>query len=727
MRTFFDVSFGNRAQRLHRNVTLLFTVWLAAAAVFHATEVAAGDLRPITARDLVNIDRPGDLSISPNGKYIAFQLQTPNSETRSYERTWHIMETELGGKTWETSDGGEVILNQNASPAPLGTHFPGQANWSPDNQWIYYFKRIDGDTQIWRSRINRHGDEQVTHNAGDALSMRFSADGEKIFFTATIPEDNVSRDLQEEGDRGFLYDDRFEPQRSKMPYQRACGSHPINGSVRYVGINRHCEPPLWVFDIPPQIEREATAEEVEAYRRQSTTSPLTESNRLLLEASEDGRAIWLENEDPEKFPGFRPPLRLHASLNGTEFRCNAKECYGYGITIRNASWRPGRNEIVFHRTDGQSPSMSGIYSWTPGTDKVRTIIQTEDLLAGCKILASHRAICLRERWTRPTTIASVNLDSGEVETIYDPNPEFDNIEFSDIEKIEWTDMFGNPTHGHLVYPLNYQPGRRYPLVITTYRSIGFLRGAIGDEYPIHVLAANGFMVLSYSMPMAWRRTAVMRPVFNQLEDNYERRSTLSSQEKIVDILIERGLVDPDRVAITGLSNGAVQVADALMNTNRFSAGIASSIFDWSSSYYQKSNKQRAYWRQPMGGAPEDDKHGLYRAYSLGQNAEQVEAPLLVHVSDHELLGSVEPFARLQDAGKPVEMYVFPDEYHLKWQPQHRLAIYRRNVQWLKFWLMDEEEDDPVSPGQYTRWRTMRDERCSWDEPEEVKPAYCEAA
>ena len=706
-------------------------------AILIAAGAAAGEERPISVHDLVNIrdiggsdllvvQAFGALSVSPDGGYIAFQMQTPNFKTRSYDLSWRVIETVPKGKTWSVSNGGEVILDRNGAPAPIGGRYPVKAEWSPDSEWIYYLKRISGDTQIWRSRIDHHGDEQVTQNAGDILSMRLSTDGEKIFFTAANPKVNVSREWQEEGDRGFLYDGRFHPQRSKMPYQRACGSNP-SGSVRYVGMSRPCEPPLRVFDITAQIEREATAEEVETYRRQITT-PWYElrPDERVVKANEDGNAIWLENEDPEKFPGYRPPMRLLASLNDSEFRCSAKECYGYSNTIGGASWLPGRNEVVFQRADGQSPSMSGIYSWTPGTDKVRTIIQTEDLLADCKVLTSHRAICLRERWTRPTTIVSVNLDSGEIETIYDPNPEFDDIQFSEIEKIEWTDMFGNPTHGHLVYPLDYKPGRRYPLVITTYRSVGFLRGATGDEYPTHVLAANGFMVLSYSMPSAWRRGAVMGLDFHQfqLKDKYERRSTLSSQEKILDMLTERGLVDPDRVAITGLSNGAVQVMYALANTNRFNAGIASSIFDWHASYYQRPREERALRRQAMGGTPEDDEYGLYKAYSLGQNAEQVEAPLLVHVSDHELMGSVEAFARLQDAGKPVEMYVFPDEYHLKWQPQHRLAIYRRNVQWLKFWLMDEEEDNPVSPSQYDRWREMRDERCAWDEPNGDRPAYC---
>ena len=81
----------------------------------------------------------------------------------------------------------------------------------------------------------------------------------------------------------------------------------------------------------------------------------------------------------------------------------------------------------------------------------------------------------------------------------------------------------------------------------------------------------------------------------------------------------------------------------------------------------------------------------------------------MNVSDVEA-----PFAAinanyLQEADKPVEMYVFPDAAHIKWRPDQRFAIYRRNIQWLKFWLRGEVDADPVSPGQYERWFDLCDQ------------------
>lgn len=61
----------------------------------------------------------------------------------------------------------------------------------------------------------------------------------------------------------------------------------------------------------------------------------------------------------------------------------------------------------------------------------------------------------------------------------------------------------------------------------------------------------------------------------------------------------------------------------------------------------------------------------WREFALSANAHRVRAPLLLNVADREMLSSVQPVAALQEADRAVEMYVFPDEYHGKWQPAHR--------------------------------------------------------
>jgi dipeptidyl aminopeptidase/acylaminoacyl peptidase len=103
----------------------------------------------------------------------------------------------------------------------------------------------------------------------------------------------------------------------------------------------------------------------------------------------------------------------------------------------------------------------------------------------------------------------------------------------------------------------------------------------------------------------------------------------------------------------------------------------------------------------------DDGAEYWKPYSLKQNADRINTPLLMQSADTEYLASLETFMALREAGKPVELIVYPDEYHEKWQPDHRYAVYTRNIDWFSFWLMGREDPDPAKTKQYVRWREMR--------------------
>jgi hypothetical protein len=100
----------------------------------------------------------------------------------------------------------------------------------------------------------------------------------------------------------------------------------------------------------------------------------------------------------------------------------------------------------------------------------------------------------------------------------------------------------------------------------------------------------------------------------------------------------------------------------------------------------------------------------WKALSTTYHVDRVHAPLLIQASDSELFANLPEYVAFKDAKKPIEVYVFPGEYHIKWQPRHKLAVAERTVDWFRFWLKGEEDADPARADQYERWRRMRDER-----------------
>jgi dipeptidyl aminopeptidase/acylaminoacyl peptidase len=220
-------------------------------------------------------------------------------------------------------------------------------------------------------------------------------------------------------------------------------------------------------------------------------------------------------------------------------------------------------------------------------------------------------------------------------------------------------------------------------------------------------------VLSYQRPrdFAWGSAATSLSEYARI-DNLgwaDRRRVLSSIEAAIDRAIALGVADPDRIGITGLSDGVPTVQFALLNSTRFRAAVVSSCCDdpFGSLYaggpvYADQLKAHGY------PAPGEDRPAFWADYSLAVNARRVAAPILVNAPDREYLGAMQAVANLREAGKPIELRVFPDEYHIKWQPAHRSAIYADVLDWFDFWLRGREDPVPAKAAQYRRWRALRD-------------------
>jgi dipeptidyl aminopeptidase/acylaminoacyl peptidase len=188
-----------------------------------------------------------------------------------------------------------------------------------------------------------------------------------------------------------------------------------------------------------------------------------------------------------------------------------------------------------------------------------------------------------------------------------------------------------------------------------------------------------------------------------------RRMIFTSLEDGIQSLIDRGIVDGKHIGISGPSDGSTTVQYALINRpDLFAAASVSSCCTDPSFFMLYGGvglaEERIKWGFPPARGPGSE---AWKPLSLALNADSIRTPLLMQLADHEYLGGLDSFMSLRAAHRPVELVVFPEEYHLMWQPAHRRAAYRRNIQWFDFWLRGVEDSGPIDPDQYDRWRSLR--------------------
>lgn len=717
---------------------LTLASWIAGADAASARDGASR----VTARDLATLTDIEGLSVSPDKRWIAFQTRRAIPEANRYDQVWYVIPAK-GGAPRRIADGGETVLYTVASPRYVhGQIIVPQPAWSPDSKWIVYLRQDNGRAQLWRSRIDGRRTEQLTHNESEmhgynaasgriASGFRFSTDGARLFFETRISEGQLEAALAEEGRAGFRFDDRFVPSVSSRPLA------PLGAGLDMFGVSSNAAgtstAKLWVYDFSRRRERPAS--EVEAAESAALAAapafPWGSDNvHGDVVASVGGALAWTEARDPE-LRGRRPPKTIVVRLVGAaeSVVCEAAICTGQFVL--DLQWH--HDEELLFTVVSNDLKERVLYTWRPREDAPpRAILFTRGLYDdhwwNCAP-AQKRLICFYEELSRPRRLVAIDLDGGAIETLYDPNPNWARLDLGpELQIIDVRLSSGARAPSYLVLPPDYRPGQRLPLVITTYVCAGFLRGGTGDEYPIFPLAAQGFAVLCHNhLQNDWdlearRSLEEARKEQHAPGDPFQRRVQAGLDAAVAE-LDRMGVIDPERIGLTGLSQGGGTVKYALFNMPKLTAAIATDASSGSANFTMGSPSWRREYRRLFGiDSPLSPR---LQTTSLARNADKVRAPFLVNVSDHEMLISVEAVAALEDAGRAVEMYVFPDEYHMKWQPAHRLAIYNRNIDWMNFWLRGVEDHDPVKAPQYERWRALRDKQCKLFTGANA-PWYCRA-
>ena len=664
---------------------------------------------------IVDIGNSSDdvFEFSPDRKYVVLQTQQADLDQDLYVHHWYLLNTKTG-QSLLIESAETVRLSPPVNGRYIGTTALSQVSWAPDSERFVYTVEKNDETELKLFNVAREKGIEIYETPSAVKNISWGSASTALQFEVDHSVQEHLRYLRRQGSAGYVFDAQYSVGYSTAPIVAQApdseDSKEVPGTSYYQ------------FDLVDKSIEEISKQEFDHATVQSRTrlpSLSASSGKVVrnMRSSRMGRYAWFETTQRQENAGSEPEqiLTYVDVLDDLSPKvCQAAACIGQ--RLQDLWWSDNEGEIILIARDGHSHGTQSLYGFNTTTGDVRTIFKTRDVLSKCD-LAYPKLICLRDGWTQPQYVVSIDLTSAETETLFDPNPHLQNIPFTRVRELELSDKFGNDAIGHLVYPADYDSSVRYPLVIVQYRSRGFLRGGVGDEYPVHALAAEGFFVLSFERPddMSIRRRFnyanpddMLAGEILEWDGFYEKERALSTLVSVVDQLVLEGVVDADRVAITGLSDGAETVQYALLNSNKFAVAIASDLIWNPFIYYLVDEVFRNHLEAVIGVPNAGDKK--WEKISLGMSAEAIRAPLLVNVADSELLYSVFNLVSLRDAGAPLDAYVFPNEYHIKSRPMHRYNIYRRNIQWLKFWLQDEEADDPIDPEQYVRWRKLREMR-----------------
>lgn len=653
--------------------------------------VESHERRPITSMDLLEIRDLKGLSISPDGKFVAFVVGQAVYGTNGYRSALYVVDVKDG----------RIPLCLGTAGLPrwdsINQWLPQAPQWSPDSKSITYLTKMNAmaTRQVWRWSTRGGSPSEVTHVPGDAQSFHWSHDGRRLIVSFARSRSNEEATRLSEN--GIQYDGQFDPARARPVVSEVLAAVPETTEI-------------WIHDMMTGEERKQTETETETDTRKSWVSDIGEdyfnyttfAAHHLLDAkiSPNGREVAYRvyaGDSPDSkaiYQLFLKPVR-----GGTPVNAMTKS-----YMVSEYWWSKDSRKIYFFSNLGTGrPDKLMVVPVSGG--EPREVLTIGAALYPCAPDDDFRYLaCGSESKKSPAQILLVDVQTGAARILVDLNPEFSRIELGSSRRIEGLNKYGDRWWADLVKPLNYEPGKKYPLIVTTYRTREFPRGASGDENPVYVYAANGFAVLSFDMGT--------RDFDNSPGDFQRNLSWYESEEASIEMAVHEveasGIVDMTNLGLTGYSRGTELVTYSITHSKFFRA-VSGAAGDCSPYFYYMTSKsiQDNFRTDGLGGWPEGRSKSKWRQVAPEINAERIEVPVLNNDPDSEFLGDLALYTSLKELGKPMELIIYPNELHHVNQPRHRYQMYERNLDWFRFWLQGYENPDPAKSEQYRRWRDLR--------------------
>ncbi len=217
---------------------------------------------------------------------------------------------------------------------------------------------------------------------------------------------------------------------------------------------------------------------------------------------------------------------------------------------------------------------------------------------------------------RPDEIWAASEDFSERKQLTDLNSQLADLPLSKTELIEYLDIDGNTLYGILYYPVGYEPGRKYPLVAEIYEQ--FFDNGYNEN--MNLITAQGWFGFRPSV---------------RFEEGFPGEAWLKAVPSAINKLVDRGIVDNDKIGVYGQSYGGYAVNLLITQTDRFAAAANVSgkvniiSFLGDSPRITTRNYRAAEIGQDRIGATLWEQPQKYIEHSAIMFADRINTPLLM--------------------------------------------------------------------------------------------------
>ncbi len=656
------------------------------------------DAKALTINDLIAIRRVSDPQLSPDGRSVAFTITDTDKAANRRTTQIYLM----------SSRGGEIrqLTKEKVSSAT--------PRWSPDGTKLAFISARDGAPQIWMLDVATGEAKKITSIALGADNPLWSPDGKMIAFTSEVypacDSDDCNRKREEEAAASKVkakIADRLlfrhwnawkDGKRSHIFIVASTG-----GAVRDMTPGDFDAPPFSLGG-PNDYAFSPDSKELCYVRNTDKDEALSTNNDLFIVLVEGGEAKRLtgDNRGADVSPQYSPDGRFIA------YRSQAR------ATFEADRWRL----MLYDRESGRSRSLSNqidnnveSFAFSPDNKKIYASVLErgkqpiyELSLAGVsvkKVIADgfnddlnvsqngETFIFTRHSLKRPIELYRAGSDGSGILQITKVNDvTLEKFGMKAAEEVTWEGAASAKVHGFLVKPANFDPAKKYPLVVLIH---GGPQGAWNDAWSYRwnpqVFAAAGYVVF---MPNPRGSTGYGQNFTDEISGDWGGKVYTDLMNGVAQVA-NNAYIDKERIGAAGGSYGGYMVNWILGHNDdprlKFKALVShAGVYNLSSMYGATEELWFTDWE--FKGRPWNSQ--LYDKWSPHKFAASFKTPTLVVHGELDYRVPVtegfQLFTALQVQNVPSKLLYYPDEGHWILKPQNSELWYTTVLGWFDTYL-----------------------------------------
>lgn len=652
--------------------------------------------RGYSIEDLMKVRRVGDPQISPDGRKVAFTIGDVNFDAN--RTITHIYVVSI--------DGGSL------KQLTEGDRSASSPRWSPDGQKLAYTT----GNQVWVMDSDGDNKKQITKIASGASAPVWSPDSKWIAFSSDVYPDcrddecNKKKDEEAENNKvkahittRLLFRHWNEWRDVKRTHVFVVASK--GGSARDLTPGDFDSPPYAAgtgvdYAFSPdstQIAYLRNPDKVEAVSTNSDiyvaslpdgpAKNITMNNRgydVGPVYTKDGKYIIYRSQTTAGFEADRWRVMAYNRATGTTMELTK----GFDQQVEEVALSPDGNYVYFtagergHAPIFRVPLGSGVPQKMLGGVFASNLQITPD---------GKRLVFASSSLASPAEIYTANADGTGLTSLTSVNSGVVGISrLNHAEEVEWTGALGKRIHGFIVKPTNFDPNRKYPLVVLIH---GGPQGAWSDNWGYRwnpqIFANAGYVVFA---PNPRGSTGYGQQFVNEISADWGGKAYTDIMNGVADVVRRNSFIDRTRIGAAGASYGGYMINWIEGHNNdprvRFKVLVShDGVYNLTSMmgateelWFTNWEFKGTAWSNPA----------MYQRWSPNNFVNNFNTPMLVIHSELDYRvpfgEGLQLFTALQLKGIDSKMLIFPDEGHWVLKPQNSQLWYHTVLDWLGKYL-----------------------------------------